>query len=737
MDYIDIEKKLRVGNLADTFPLLMRKTAELGDWELTEQTGNLWTTYQQMLQFMLQGMNDVQSEHIRQDICQKLGFIACRLERLERIKAHPEEKYVSTSKEMKRLPSFESIVSLLESLSKEMDDVANEELMRDSVRQHRMEGLKEQMDTCVVQLFHWTWTSEVWQHTDIELAQRILFSDVITPFDKAVFVSAVTLSLLEFADPAKLLFLLDGYLMEDEQVSVRSLIGFLLALHLHYDRLCDHPDLIDRLSIYHDDPTFLHDSCTGMMHLQMISITHRITSKMRDDIMPVIMRNVMSKKKNDPNTEKKDIDPDAFVEHGENPEWMNDEHTSKKMHEMAEMLLEGADIYYATFSMMKGHAFFNPMPHWFYPFSLTANHAPQVPNYVSGTLSGFLRLVLGGTPFCNSDKYSLCFTFASLGSMAESSIENQIKSQVPNANLDELAENEEFQKPKRTDLMRHYVFDLYRFYNNFPYKLQFTNPFSLLKEKPITPFSHPLLQTLLEGTDEELTQYADFLMRKEFYASALELFKTMATNEFDLALASIWQKIGFCHQKLQHTEETLHAYMVANSIKPNSKWTLSHLASLCTTAGRMEEASQYYQDLLEIQPENQKYLIGASQALMQCDRYEEALPLLHKAVYLDENSQSAKQLLAWCLIVCGQKEEAVKHILALQSAEVSNPMALQLLGIVMLTDGKINEAHQQLRPLTSEEMRTDLRQKLDVLSRHKLLRPATLTLFMDALLLGI
>ena len=64
-------------------------------------------------------------------------------------------------------------------------------------------------------------------------------------------------------------------------------------------------------------------------------------------------------------------------------------------------------------------------------------------------------------------------------------------------------------------------------------------------------------------------------------------------------------------------------------------------------------------------------------------------------------------------------------------------MALQLLGIVMLTDGKINEAHQQLRPLTSEEMRTDLRQKLNVLSRHKLLRPATLTLFMDALLLGI
>lgn len=734
MDYADIQQKLKEGNLADTLPLLLKKTADLGDWNVMEETGKHWMTYQQMLQFMLQGMNDTQSEHIRQEICQQLGFIASRMERLERIMMHPEEKYVSTCKEMKRLPSFESIVTNVEALSCELNEVKTDELLRDSIRQHRMENIVGQLETAMIQLFHWTWTSEVWQHADTEQAQRILFSDTIHSFDKTIFISAVTLSLLEFADPVKLLFLLDGYLMDDEQVSVRSLIGFLLTFHLHYDRFCDNSELIDRLSIYHDDAAFLRDIYAAMMHLQMSCVTDNVTSKMRNDIMPALMQGMMAKKKD---KEKKDIDPNAFIEHGENPEWMNDERTSKKMEEMAEMQIEGADIYYATFSMMKGHAFFNQMAHWFYPFSLSTSHAPELRVFTNGKLNKFVRLILGGTPFCNSDKYSLCFTFSSLGGMAETAIEAQINSQLPNLNIDELADSEELQNPKRTDIMRHYVFDLYRFFNNYPYKLQFTNPFTLLKDNPITPFSHPLLQQLLNGTDEELAQYADFLMRKEFYAAALQLFQTLSTNEFDLSMASIWQKIGFCHQKLHHTEESLHAYMVANSIKPNSKWTLSHLASLCTAAGRMEEAFQYYQELLEIQPENQKFLIGAAQSLMQCNRYEEALPLLHKASYLDEQSESARLQLAWCLIVCGKKDEAAKHILELQATNATNLMAQQLLGIVMLIDGKMQDAHHQLLPLANDEKRKDLRQKLDILSRHQILKHNTVTLFMDALLLNI
>ena len=734
MDYLDIQTKLRKKNLAETFPLIRQKVTEMGNWALMEETENLWTTYHQMLQFMLQGIDDSQRERIRTNICHQLCFVVSRLERLERIKIHAEEKYVSVSKEMKRIPSFESIVSKLETVSQEITEVANDELLRASIRQHRMETLKEQHESGMLNLFNWTWTSEVWQNSDIDQANRILFSDNISANDKAVFITATTLSLFEFVDAAKLLFLLDCYLVEDEIVSQRALVGFLLVFHFSFTQLKDNQDLKDRLHIYSDDTTFIHDLYATMMQLQMSCTTESVTSRMRNDIMPALMQGVMAKKKN----EKQNIDPDAFIKNGENPEWMSDEKMNKKMQEMAEMQLDGADIYFASFSTLKGYPFFQQMPHWFYPFSLDNNYTPELKKFSDGMVNKIIRLILNGSPFCNSDKYSLCFTFSNLGEMAENVIEAQINSQLPDGmDIDELAESEGMHKPRKADIRRHYVFDLYRFYHIYPYKQQFNNPFATLKEKPVTPFSNPWLLELMADDKEEMAQYADFLMRKGFYQAALDIFITIADNEFDPDLASVWQKIGFCHQKLNHTAETLHAYTVANSIKPNSKWTLSHLAMLSYSSGKMEDSAKYYQELLQINPESLKYLVNAAQALMQCERYEEALPFLYKASYLDEGSPLAKLQLAWCLMVNRKQEEAMKYVLELQAEETTQEEAAILFGIVMLMDGKIREAYQQLKPVIKVDNMDDFKQKLYTLHRHNLLKLTILTLFLDALMLNI
>ena len=205
MDYIDIRTKLRKENLADTFPKILQKAVEIGHYELTEEVDNLWVTYRQMLQFMLEGINDAQRERIRTNICHQLSFVVSRLERLERIKVHPEEKYVSISKEMNRIPSFESIVSQLEQVSKEVAEVTNDELLRDSIRKYRLDALHEEHETTMQNLFNWTWTSELWQNADMDQANRIIFSENIRTNDKAVFITAVTLSCFEFVDATKML----------------------------------------------------------------------------------------------------------------------------------------------------------------------------------------------------------------------------------------------------------------------------------------------------------------------------------------------------------------------------------------------------------------------------------------------------------------------------------------------------------------------------------------------------
>lgn len=737
MDYNKIKQELRTNNLATVFPSIRQKAASIGNWEVEEQVETLWTTYQQMIQFMLGGVKDSQSGQIREKICHDLLLATARLERLERLKTQTSEKYVSTRKELKNVPSLEFLVNLLESVATDIARLNGDELVRESVRQYQMEHLEKDHEGALLQLFNWIWTSEVWQNGDVNQANRIIFSDHISSVDKAVFVSAVTLSLLEFADITKVLFLLDCYLVDDIQVSGRALVGVVLVLYLFYSQYDDSSELLERMNIYKDDPAFIHDFYATMMQLQLCCTTDQVTSKMRNDIIPTLMKGQMRR-----DHTKQQLDVEEFTKNGENPEWIDQAKVDKKLRELADLQLDGADIYYSSFAMLKGHSFFGVLPHWFYPFSFNDILVPEIKQVLSGKIGRLMKLMLSGAPFCNSDKYSLCFTFKSLGAMGETAVEAQINQQLNGENLEELMEDVEKQQPKKADIRRQYIFDLYRFFYSYPYKQQFFNPFEVLKKHPITPFRNPLFVLTLTNEAEDLTQYADFLMRKAFYRSALSLFETLQKNEFEKKYASLWQKIGFCHQKLSHAEEAIKAYQVANTLKPNSKWTLSHMASLCLSEGGngnswYEEAAKYYEELTEMEPENQRYLLNLSQSLMHAERYEEAQQHLYKALYLNEDSEQIRLLLSWCLIVNGQKDKAAKYILNIQSENPQNAEAQVLFALILLIEGNVHEAYHLLKTHLSEQNKAEVEDKLLTLAKLDIIDFTTELLFTDALTLNI
>lgn len=734
MNYNEILTQLKAKNLADTFPAIRQKAAEIGQWELMEEVENLWTTYQQMLQFMLQGVSDPQGSQMRQRICRQLAFALSRLERQERLKNNANEKYVSTRKSLKNIPSFSTLVDQLEQVATEMAQAESDDSMRDSIRTHKLEELEPQHEATLQNLFYWTWTSDLWQNSDQTQAHRMLLSDHIPAFDKAVFISAVTLSLLEFTDASKLLFLLDCYLVDDPQVAQRALVGFLLVLFLQFDRLKGNRELKERLFAYAEDPAFVHDAYSAMMQLQMSCTTDSVSTKMRNDIMPALMQSARRKQE-----EQKDLNLDELTKNGENPEWIkasDDDHLDAKIREMAEMQLDGADVYYSSFSLLKGYPFFGQMPHWFYPFSMRYVQAPALQGILDGQLGKVVRLILHSSPFCNSDKYSLGFMFQGLAGLGEAAVQAQIARQMPpGTDLDDLAESAKEHKVSKADIRRHYIFDLYRFYHSYPYKQQFPNPFATLKDTPITPFGNSWMRQLFGQHSDELAQYADFLMRKEFYPAALHIFTTLATNEFDPSLASIWQKTGFCHQKMGDTQAALHAYVVANNIKPNSRWTLSHLASLSHATGQMEQAAAYYQELLEQNPDNPKYLTNTALALTLCDRFEQAEPLLHKALYIDPQDTRTAILLAWCLMVNQQSSKAQKHLTDVLTAEPNNTDVHLLSALALLIDGKPREAYDRLHGTLAESQTAQLQQYLGTLVAHQLVDKTTATLFTDALFL--
>lgn len=733
MTYDEIKDSLKSKDIAAAFPAILQKANSIGNWDVTEEVENLWTTYQQMLLFMLNGAKDPQAGKIREEICRKLMFATQRLERLERVKNSANEKYTAAAKSLSSIPSFEVVVSRIEHNTIEIERAKSDELLRESKREYSLSNLREEHEQNLLNLFNWTWTSEAWTSADVDQANRIVLSDTISSNDKAVFISAVTLSLLEYIDTVKIIFLLDCYLIDDTQVSQRALVGFIIILHLFFDKISDNNDIKNRLAIYREDQIFIHDCYSTMMQLQLSCTTDSVTSKMRNDILPALMQNQMMKNKDFAN-----LDISELTKNGENPEWVDDAKFDKKVREMADLQLDGADVYYSSFASLKGYSFFHQMPHWFYPFSSDNPCIPEISSILNGKMGRIIKLMLNGSPFCNSDKYSLCFTFKQLGSFGEAAIEQQVKQQIDEENMNDLIEDAEQKKLKKTDIRRHYIFDLYRFYHSYPYKIQFFNPFNSLKQNPITPFSNIWIKNLLADSTEELSQYAEFLMRKEFYSTALELFDKVPKNEFEEEYSSIWQKIGFCQQKLNKTEEAIKAYTIANNLKPRSKWTLRHLASLCFSNSREAEAAIHYQELLDIEPENIKFLMNAAEALAKSDQFDDAQSLLFKINYLDSNNMEAKIMLAWNLIVCNQKDKAMKHILDILASNPDNKEANKLYAIVFLLDQNTRDAYEKAKTFSDDKLVMDsLINNLYVLCKHQLLDKNQMRLFIDAITLNI
>ncbi len=741
MQYTELREELRAGKLSEAFPHISEKASAIGNWELSQEIDNMWMTYKQMLTFMLNGINDPHALKLRNDIANKLSLCTYRLERHERLKMHGEEKYVSTQKSLANIPSLENIATNLENICLEIANVNADNLIRPSIKEHTLSNLNSQHEAYLLNLFNWTWTCDQWQNIDADQANRIMFSDSINENDKCVFVSAVTLSLLEFFDIKKMLFLLDCYLLPESQVAERAIVGIALIMYMHHDEKKNDESICQRMLIYRDDPTFVHELYSASMQLQLSCTTDKVSQKMRNDILPTLMMGHMMKQ-NDKSDIKDKIQEtlNELTKNGENPEWIDidSNKVDKKVQEMANLQLDGSDVYYGTFAMMKGYSFFTPMPHWFYPFDMSSPLVPEVNQLLNSNIGRIIKLMLNGAPFCNSDKYSLCFTL-NMMTGSQDIIEQQIMSQLPDGesinDLIDAADNKDVQK---IDIRRQYIFDLYRFYYSFPYHLQFVNPFAKMKEQPISPICNSLFQSI-SANKEELAQYADFLMRKEFYRAALDIFLKINPDEFDNANASMWQKIGFCHHKLGNSKEAIHAYHTANTLKPNSKWTLSHLASLVYSMDLYEDAIIYYNNLLEIEPENKKYLSNISKALMQAGRHTEAIQALFKLSYIGKATNKDIATLAWCLVLDGKNDKAMVQLQEIKGDDSFKSEANILLAMMMLTDGNIRQAYEILHSEIADDkdVATSISEMLTMLANHGRIDSNFVPLFCDALILNI
>ena len=619
------------------------------DWTLRNRLEQAKVSYQYMLQYMRQGVNDPERQKLYRQLLAETRELAeqARISLLDEVSTHYYHALHKNKRNMEAGYGMSSWLKVLESFP---DDMAVCQLMPDN--KQSLDSALQRHEETAQYLFLTTWGNSGWTAEEEQEARMYLESELLPVNDLCLFTGAVLLSLMECFDPRKFSWLLDAATHADTQVSQRALVIIAIVLHIHPNRLWLYPELEARLSLLNEDGSFGKQLNRVYIQLLRSQETEKIDKKMREEIIPE-MRKSVSIMRNmkygfEENMDEDDRNPDwekAFEESG----------LGDKIREMNELQLEGADVYMSTFAQLKSYPFFQNPHNWFYPFDMQHSGIIREFGLKPTGDNAILSLILQSGFFCNSDKYSLCFTMAHIPQAQRNMMLSQMTSQDLNELMDESKSSGLRQYAQRPDVISNqYIHDLYRFFKLSQRRHEFRDIF----KEEIALHRIPALKDILRKP-ELLVTIADFHFRKEHPAEALGIYQEVI--DMNYADADIFQKTGYCLQKEKRYKEAISAYRKADVLKPDHIWTIRHLATCYRQLRDFASALEYYRKVEAMQPENRNVTFFIGSCLAEQERYEEALQCFFKLDLMENDCIKAWRAIGWCSFVSGKSEQAMRY----------------------------------------------------------------------------
>ncbi len=619
------------------------------DWTLRSRLEQAKMSYQYMLQYMRQGVNDPERQKLYRQLLAETWEIAeqTRVSLLDEVSTH---YYHALHKNKRNMVAGYGMSSWLKVLESFQDDMAVCQLMPDN-KKSLDSALKRHEETAQY-LFLTTWGNSGWTTEEEQEAKTYLDSELLPVNDLCLFTGAILLSLMECFDPRKFSWLLDATMHADTQVSQRALVVLAIVLHIHSNRLWLYPELEARLLLLNEDGSFGKQLNRIYIQLLRSQETEKIDKKMREEIIPEMMKNV-SIMRNMKYGFEENID-----ENDRNPDWekaFEQSGLGDKIREMNELQLEGADVYMSTFAQLKSYPFFQDPHNWFYPFDMQHSSIIREFGLKPTGDNAILSLILQSGFFCNSDKYSLCFTMAHIPQAQRNMMLSQMTSQDLNELMDESKSSGLRQYAQRPDVISNqYIHDLYRFFKLSQRRHEFRDIF----KEEITLHRIPALKDIL-CKPELLVTIADFHFRKERPTEALSIYQEII--DMNYADADIFQKTGYCLQKEKRYKEAISAYRKADVLKPDHVWTIRHLATCYRQLRDFASALEHYKKVEAIQPENRSVIFFIGSCLAELERYEEALQCFFKLDLMENDCIKAWRAIGWCSFVSGKFEQAMRY----------------------------------------------------------------------------
>lgn len=623
---------------------------QCSDWNLRNRFEEMQIAYNYMLQYMQEGIADPGRKSLYIKIQTQALEITdqARLLLLDSYSDHLYHIYRKKQASESTHRDMDQIRHILESFN---DDLAVSCLLTE---QKQDEVLTRHEDTLKL-LFLQTWTNSVWSSAEAEQAKTMLESELLLESDLCLFVSAVTVSLLECFDVRKLLWLMDAYQHSNTQIGQRGLIGMAFAFHRYSDRLHLYPAIENRIASVNEVKQLDKDLMLIQRQILLSQETEKIDKKMREEIIPEMIKNVSSIRNMKFGFEESDEEKDD-----RNPDWtsmLDEPKLGEKLREMNELQMEGADVNMSTFSALKSFPFFREIQNWFYPFD--KKHSSIIKqSKEQNDQNDVLDTIIQSGLFCNNDKYSLFFIMQSFPKAQRDMVFSQLTEQQAEAFSDQ-AKWEELRKfnDRPTTVSNQYLHDLYRFYKLNQRRMEFTDIF---KEK-IALYRVPLLKGMLYHPDF-LIHLAHYHLSKEHWNDAVELYQQVLTmKECPEATDEFYQRMGYALQKQGRRQEAIAAYLKADTIKPDNVWTNRHLATCYRLTGHFTEALIYYRRVELTAPDNKNIVFYMAHCLAELKQYDEALNYFFKLDFLENNSIKAWRGISWCSFVKGKHEQAARY----------------------------------------------------------------------------
>ncbi len=616
------------------------------DWALRSRYSEISTAYGYLLEYFEKGMYDPDRHRLHKELIGKCLVLNDEIA----VSRMAEKSFTVYSQYKRKYKNDTDIENLKRRLSENAANISVVNLLPGNDNSTTEKELQEQHEKILQEAFYRIWCSTGWRRKESDEIIELLTDDEIDVNDRATLVGALLLGVLKCFEPVKIITLCRLVKHKESEIATRSLTGLLVAILANRETIKFHHEIITALQTLKEDSTVTKRIATIQIQLLRCRETQKIDRKMREEIIPAMMKN--------PNLGDAKMGVDIMKEleeNDQNPEWkawIEKDKIKDKLEEMTKWQIEGADVYMSTFSQLKRFPFFSEICNWLRPFDMNAPQVSEIMPRNSFGNKSILNAICSSRFFCNSDKYSFCFTFKQVPQEQRDMLMQQMTGENEGESIDN---NIVIPKEKVAEQQSNqYIQDLYRFFKISDYRKDFIDPFTL----PLNIVESSAVSFLIDDS-KDLIHIFNYLIDKEYYSEAYNIGKKCEINcTPDECDALFYQKMGYTLQKQGEYKKSIDYYTKADIIKPDTLWTVRHIAQCYRLQGELNNALHYYEVAEKLAPESNSILMQTGECLTMQKRYDEAFTRFFKVEYADPQSIRAWRAIAWCSLLVSKDEQA-------------------------------------------------------------------------------